>query len=181
MVDTYWALNSHFTQAAWSGKTIQYISDHVDESLDQRPNIIILAAGTNDMNSSPTIATEGNNPSEASKRLGELVDKMVAKCPDATILVSMIIPTCGNEALAVQQGRTEKFQQLVADVVKTRYDDGKHVLAADFVGFWKNLLRSDCVHPTEDGYHEMGHDWYDFITQIPQDWINEPVGPDPAR
>ncbi|CAM1510069.1 Fc.00g004040.m01.CDS01 [Cosmosporella sp. VM-42] len=55
--------------AAWSGTTIQYIADHVGPSLKQRPNIVLVHAGTNDMNPSPKISTEGNNPKEAADRL----------------------------------------------------------------------------------------------------------------
>lgn len=56
------------TQGAWSGRTIQYIHDNIDASLAQKPNLILLQAGTNDMNtlSGPDgIAKEGNDPSAA--------------------------------------------------------------------------------------------------------------------
>ncbi|KAJ3565378.1 hypothetical protein NPX13_g7525 [Xylaria arbuscula] len=161
--------------AAWSGKTIQYISDHVGPSLEQRPNIILLAAGTNDMNSNPAISAEGNDPKGAADRLGKLIDKMIDECPDATIVVAMIINTCNQD----QSPRTMQFQQLVPGVVKTRRDDGHHVLAADFTTFQTSNLQ-DCIHPTNDGYKLMGDYWYSFVHQIPTKWIEEPIGPDPV-
>ncbi|CAI6094527.1 unnamed protein product [Clonostachys chloroleuca] len=167
--------------AAWPGKTIKYISDRVDASLAQRPNIILLAAGTNDMNSNTDIATEGNDPANAAARLGNLIDKMVTKCPDASILVSLIMPTCGDSNHAAQNQRTTQFQKLTSEVVKKRFDANKKVLAVDFVGFWSNLISNDCVHPSEAGYYKMGDSWYDFITQIPSDWIKAPTGPDPTH
>ncbi|KAF5619593.1 lipolytic G-D-S-L family [Fusarium tjaetaba] len=160
--------------AAWSGKTIQYISDHVDPSLKQRPNIILLAAGTNDMNPNHGISKEGNDPKGAADRLGKLIDKMVKACPDATILVAMIINTCDEK----QSPATKEFQKLVPGVVKSRHDDGKHVLAVDFTTFKTSDLQ-DCIHPTNDGYKLMGDYWYSFIHQIPSSWIKKPVGPDP--
>ncbi|RKK86150.1 hypothetical protein BFJ69_g1103 [Fusarium oxysporum] len=160
--------------AAWSGKTIQYISDHVDSSLKQSPNIIFLAAGTNDMNPNHGISKEGNDPKGAADRLGKLIDKIVKACPDSTILVAMIINTCDER----QSPATKEFQKFIPGVVKSRHDDGKHVLAVDFTTFKTSDLQ-DCIHPTNDGYKLMGDYWYSFIHQIPASWIKKPVGPDP--
>ncbi|KAH6949082.1 SGNH hydrolase-type esterase domain-containing protein, partial [Fusarium avenaceum] len=160
--------------AAWSGKTIQYISDHVEPSLKQRPNIILLAAGTNDMNPNHGISKEGNDPKGAVERLGKLIDKMVKACPDATILVAMIIDTCDER----QSPATREYQKLIPGVVKSRREDGQHVLAVDFTTFKTSDLQ-DCIHPTNDGYKLMGDYWYSFIHQIPSSWIKKPVGLDP--
>lgn len=67
--------------------------DHIDESLAQKPNVILLHAGTNDMSPDISVSTEGRDPAAAAERLGALIDKMLQKCPDATILVAMIIST----------------------------------------------------------------------------------------
>ncbi|KAH7006558.1 SGNH hydrolase-type esterase domain-containing protein [Fusarium venenatum] len=160
--------------AAWSGKTIQYVSDHVGPSLKERPNLILLAAGTNDMNPNPKISQQGNDPKGAADRLGKLIDKMVKACPDATILVAMIINTCDTK----QSDRTKEYQKLIPGVVKKRRENGKRVLAVDFTTFSTDLL-DDCIHPTPKGYDEMGRYWYDFVTQIPKGWIKEPKGSDP--
>ncbi|KAL7816651.1 carbohydrate esterase family 3 protein [Trichoderma gracile] len=162
--------------AAWNGMTIQYISDHVTPSLEQRPNIILLHAGTNDMNPNGAISREGHDPVAASERLGSLVDKMTAMCPDAVILVAMIIGTCNAE----QAPQTKVFQSLIPNVVAHRLEAGKHVLAVDFASFPLDKLR-DCIHPTNEGYQRLGYYWYDFIAQIPRDWITAPVGEDPQR
>lgn len=109
------------------------------------------------MNPSEDIATEGNDPKKASERLGKLIDKMTDECPDATILVAMIINTCNDD----QSPRTKEFQKLIPGLVKSRKDDGKHVLAVDFTSFSTSDLR-DCIHPTKDGYKIMGDYWYSF-------------------
>ncbi|KAI9170782.1 hypothetical protein HJFPF1_00255 [Paramyrothecium foliicola] len=162
--------------AAWSGKTIKYISDHVEPSLQQRPNIVLVHAGTNDMNPNLGIAKEGNDPRGAAERLGKLIDQIAEACPDATILVAMIISTCD----AAQQSNTAQYQGLVPEVVQIRRAAGKKVLAVDFTTFPISSLR-DCIHPTNQGYRQFGDYWYDFISQIPKDWIKTPVGADPDR
>ncbi|KAG8163267.1 hypothetical protein KVR01_006564 [Diaporthe batatas] len=160
--------------AAWSGKTIQFITANVGPSLAQRPNVVLIHAGTNDMNSSKTISTEGNDPVAAAKRLGLLIDLVIESCPDATILVAMIVGTWDP----AQADRTHKFNALVPGVVKQRRD--RRVLAVDFTSFPNKLLR-DGVHPTNEGYQVFGDYWYDFVTQIPEEWIQHPVGNDPDR
>ncbi|KAJ4415694.1 hypothetical protein N0V82_007187 [Gnomoniopsis sp. IMI 355080] len=126
--------------STWSGKTIQYISDHVDESLAQRPNIILIAAGTNDMNPNSAISTEGNDPAGAADRLGKLVDKALDAWPDAVVLIAMIIDTCDPQ----QSPRIQEFEALVSGVAKQRRDAGRHVLAVDFTTFSTSMLR-DCI------------------------------------
>ncbi|KAL4861685.1 SGNH hydrolase-type esterase domain-containing protein [Aspergillus spectabilis] len=162
--------------AAWSGKTIQYIADHIGPSLEQRPNIILVHAGTNDMNPNPDISTEGNDPAGAVSRLGTLVDQMIEACPDAVILVAQIINTCDEN----QSARTKEYQKLIPGMVESRLEQGHHVIAVDFTGYPTSSLR-DCIHPTNQGYSDFGDYWYDFVTQIPQTWIQEPEGDDPDR
>jgi hypothetical protein len=128
------------------------------------------------MNPSLAIATEGNDPVAAADRLGELVDQIIRICPDATILLAMIISTCDPN----QQPRTAQYQGLIPEVARKRQVTGHKVIAVDFTSFSLGDLR-DCIHPTNQGYRIFGSYWYDFITQIPSDWISAPVGSDPSR
>ncbi|KAL6354196.1 hypothetical protein LRP88_12530 [Fusarium phalaenopsidis] len=173
--------------AAYPGQTIKFITDKVGKSLKQRPNLILVAAGTNDMNDNdgtngktPIIAKEGNDPKKASERLGELIDKIVDECPDAVVLVAKVINVCDD--MKSQQTRTKQFNKLIPSVVKERSGKGKHVAAVDFTGWDKDggELR-DCVHPTDKGYDLMGDWWYSFVAQIDEEWLSEPEGNDPDR
>ncbi|EWZ92362.1 hypothetical protein FOWG_07509 [Fusarium oxysporum f. sp. lycopersici MN25] len=161
--------------AAWSGKTIQYISDHVTESLEQKPNLVLLHAGTNDMDLRPSISKEGNDPKDAATRLGDLIDKIVRYCPDAAILVAIPLASCDTE-----KPKMPIYRALIPGLVRQRRKDGDHVIAVDFSTFDLGELR-DCLHPTNEGYSIMGDYWYDFIKQVPKGWIKEPVGDDPKR
>lgn len=128
------------------------------------------------MNPNAGVSTEGHDPYQAAGRLGDLIDKIITRCPDATVLVAMIIDTCDPN----QEPQTQQFQKLVPGVVQQRKDAGHHVVAVDFTDFGTQRLR-DCIHPTNDGYKLMGDYWYDFLTQIPSDWIQSPIGQDPYR
>lgn len=145
-------------------------------SLDQRPNMILIHTGTNDVNPDPSISTEGDDPSGAAERLGDMLDKITDACPDATVLVAMPIDTCHKG----QARKLVEFQSLIPGVVKERYDKGQQVLAANFTSFPVSMLR-DCIHPTNPGYKVLGNYWYNVMTQVPKDWIRKPVGPDPER
>jgi lysophospholipase L1-like esterase len=145
-------------------------------SLEQRPNLILLHAGTNDMNPNGAVSTEGNDPVEAAQRLGTLIDHIIEACPDAVILVAVIIGTCDPQ----QSPATEKFQALIPDVVESRLAAGHRVLTADFTSFPMADLR-DCIHPTNDGYRKLGDYWFDAIASMPGNWLTMPLGPDPER
>ncbi|KAF6821435.1 bkrf1 encodes ebna-1 protein [Colletotrichum musicola] len=156
--------------AAWNGMTIKFISDHARPSLDQRPNIVLVHAGTNDMNPNLDIAREGNDPKDAAERLGKLIDQIIDCCSDAVVLVAMIINTLDDG----QQENTVPYQGYIPGIVASRQAMGKRVIAVDFTSFPTQLLR-DGIHPTNEGYCHFGDYWYDFITQIPSDWIQPPV------
>ncbi|KAF4988664.1 hypothetical protein FGRMN_9631 [Fusarium graminum] len=161
--------------AAWSGKTIQYINDNVNESLEQRPNVVLLHAGTNDMDTRSSISKEGSDPKGAALRLGQLIDKVVEYCPDAVVLVAIPLSSCDG-----YKPRMPEYRALVPGTVRQRRQKGEHVIAVDFGTFDLKNLR-DCLHPTNDGYRIMGDYWYSFLTQVPDGWIKEPVGDDPGR
>ncbi|KAJ4320831.1 hypothetical protein N0V84_005651 [Fusarium piperis] len=161
--------------AAWPGKTIQGISERIGPSLEQRPNIILLHAGTNDMNSRPR-PSQAANATDAAGRLGRLIDKMIKACPDAVILAAVIVGTCDT----TKSEKTPEYQAMIPGVVQERRRAGHHVLAVDFSTYPIQELR-DCVHPSNEGYRLFGDYWYDFVTQIPSSWIKEPVGEDPQR
>ncbi|KAG6001012.1 hypothetical protein E4U21_004781, partial [Claviceps maximensis] len=143
-------------------------------SLRQNPNVVLVHAGTNDMSPDRTISVDGNDPIEASKRLGHLIDKIILACPNAVVLVAMIINTCHPH----QSQATRLFQESIPRIVQRRLEDGHHILAVDFTSFPTSELR-DCVHPTNEGYGILGDYWYDALVQVPREWIQPPSGRDP--
>jgi hypothetical protein len=146
----------------------------VATSLLSQPNIVLLHAGTNDVNPNLSIATEGNDPNGVADRLGQLIDRIIISCPGATVLVAIPISTCDHNHQAIMA----VFQSLIPSIVQPRRNAGKKVIAVDFSSFSTSLLR-DCIHPSEEGYRAMGDLWYQLIMQIPTDWIEQPLGGEP--
>ncbi|KAI8316014.1 Multidomain esterase [Colletotrichum sp. SAR11_59] len=133
--------------AAWNARTIRFISDHVGSSLQQQPNIVLVHAGTNDMNPNLDVALEGNDPKDAAERLGKLIDQVVEACPSAVVLVAMIINTRDEG----QQRNTVPYQGHIPGIVASRQVAG--------------LLRVDGVHPTNEGYRHFGDYWILYGTK----------------
>ena len=150
-----------------SGAKIAGISANADNTLSQRPNIILLHAGTNDMGSDA-------DASGASGRLANLIDKLVSKCPDAAILVARIIHSSGSDAGRV--ARTESFNNEVSGIVQSRRSGGKHVYLVDQYAAITSSDLQDGLHPSAAGYSEMGDVWNQALRQVNNlGWINDPV------
>jgi lysophospholipase L1-like esterase len=164
-------------QAAWSRQTIQSISNQIAPSLAQRPNLVLLMAGTNDA-STAAASQEGCDPAGAATRLGALVDKILAAVPDVTILVAVILPTRIEHKITL----TKQLQRLIPVEIEKRTKAGKKVKAVDFSKFRDDAtMLTDGVHPSNEGYRLMGDWWYSFITQIPAGWVTDAQGADPSR
>lgn len=135
------------------------------------------------MSANVSISRQGDNPVLAADRLGLLIDNMTLAVPEAVMLVARIIPTNqdGWESSADQEVRTAIYQSLIPEVVATRARRGQKILTVDFSRFPRAALNMGGVHLTDAGYDLMGRWWYDFIHQIPSDWIGQPVGPNPLR
>jgi hypothetical protein len=122
-----------------------------------------------------SVSKEGSDPQGVADRLGLLIDKIIHYCPDAVILVAIPLSSCDRF-----KSKIPEYRAMVPEVVRQRREDGEHVVAVDFSTFDLKDLR-DCLHPTNEGYSIMGDYWHDFLTQVPEGWIKEPVGNDPER
>jgi len=113
---------------------------------DAQPHIVLVHLGTNDMQTTPSGATD---------RLGKLIDHVVSDAPNALIVVASIIP------LPSQASNVTSFNQAIPGIVKQRADAGKHVIFVDqFAGFSGKTGLMDSVHPYEAGYEQMAVVWY---------------------
>lgn len=105
----------------WIGHSQQSQIDQIAQKaklsqLYLRPNIVLLHAGTNDLNLSPPI-----DPDHAPERLGALIDQLVADGPDAVILVAQII----NAANAQTESLIQKYNDAIPGVVAQRAKNHK--------------------------------------------------------
>jgi lysophospholipase L1-like esterase len=131
-----------------SGQTISQIAGRIpNPELGDMPHIILVHAGTNDMN---------GQAQGASDRLGDLMDKLIEEAPDALLVFSNIIPF--NNSVPA-------FNETVPGMVEERAAAGAHIIFVDqYEGFPNNEL-GDGVHPNEAGYARMASKWYEAIEE----------------
>jgi lysophospholipase L1-like esterase len=148
-----------------NGAVISEIANYAQASLPMRPNVVLVHAGTNDMN-------QPNDPDNAPARLGSLIDEIVSICPDAAVLVAKIIPASNSATMS----RIDQFNAAVPGVVAQRADAGKKVMVVDFSTGLTTGDLTDGLHPTDGGYIKMADIWFSGIQQArDKGWIKAPV------
>lgn len=147
-----------------NGAMISEISGFADRSLRQRPNVVLLHAGANDMNDDASAAG-------AVDRLTSLLDKILKECPDATVLVARI----ASSSNAATQNRITAFNDGVEAAVKTRASSGKHVQLMFMDAVVTASYLFDGIHPNDEGYARMGSHWWGGLQQaIFKGWLKDP-------
>lgn len=121
------------------GYTISQIDNVMDPGLSFRPNVVLLHAGTNDLNRPETAAQSW---ADAPKRLGTLVDDVLKICPDAVVIVAKIIQAAPNQT----EANIKAFNQAVPAVVNARVKQGYKVTWVDQSVIGTDELL-DGIHP----------------------------------
>ncbi|KAL8819440.1 MAG: hypothetical protein Q9223_002123 [Gallowayella weberi] len=136
-----------------------------------RPNIILVHAGTNDMNLNPPV-----DPDHAPDRLGKLIDNLISfGTPDSLILVAQIIGASNGQTNSLIQ----KYNEAVPAVVAKRATNHK-VAVVDFLNALQASDYADGLHPNDSGYKKMGEIWFKAIQDAAgKGWIKPPKGPPP--
>jgi hypothetical protein len=149
-----------------SGAVISQIADYTLPTLKQRPNVVLVMAGTNDMN-------KPQDPDTAPARLGNLIDEIIAACPDATILVSTLLPIANSES----QARVSTFNGQVPSIVALRAADASHkVMVCDAGNGVSVSDLADGLHPNDNGYAKIANAWFACIqTAQSKGWITDPL------
>ncbi|NEP92076.1 MAG: hypothetical protein F6K25_05365 [Okeania sp. SIO2G4] len=118
------------------------------------PNMVLVMAGTNDIN-------KGDSPDTALADLGDLVDRMNTALPESQILVASILPNFSNSD---REARTEEFNERIpSEIVEPRKSSGHNV---HFVDIFNTPLESSDI--TKDGYH-LTASGYDKIAEVWED------------
>jgi lysophospholipase L1-like esterase len=130
------------------GYTIDQIAALTNASLaTYQPNVVLLMAGTNDMNQNYQVST-------APARLGALIDQIVAAAPNATVLVGSLPPAAGSGT----EANIVAFNAQIPSIVEARTDAGKRVQFVDMSSLTTADL-SDGLHPNDSGYLKMANAW----------------------
>jgi lysophospholipase L1-like esterase len=147
------------------GAIISQIAGFANQSLPQRPNLILLMAGTNDM-------IKDVDPANAPERLGSLLDEYLAACPDAVIITAQLTPATNATAEAFG----DSFNAAIPGIVASRAGAGKKALTVDMRTYVNTTELNDGLHPTDFGYSRMAVGWYGGIQQaVSMGWITPPV------
>jgi len=147
-----------------SGAVIDQIAQFAYLSLKQLPNVILLMAGTNDMN----IPID---PTTAPDRLGSLIDELVIAVPDAVVLVAQLIPSTAKST----ETNIENFNAAIEGTVAARANAKKKVLLVDMFKAVTTSDLADALHPNDEGYIKMATAWYNAIQQASLNgWISPP-------
>jgi lysophospholipase L1-like esterase len=147
------------------GATIGQIAGFANRSLPQRPNLILLMVGTNDM-------IKDVDPVNAPQRLGNLLDECLAACPDAVLITAQLTPTTNATATAFMN----VFNPAIPGLAASRVSAGKKVMTVDMRSYVNTTELKDGLHPADCGYNQMAIGWRDAIQQaISMGWITPPV------
>ena len=145
-----------------SGFEIERIGLEGKPNYPERPNVVLLMAGTNDMKSYPDVVN-------APKRLGTLIEEIVTACPDAAVLVATLTPLLVPEwnSMALD------FNSAIPEVIGDFATAGKQVALVDMGKVNSSHIdTTDSVHPTDGGYALIAAAWYDGIVQAGEKgWI----------
>ena len=137
---------------------------NADRSLPERPNVVLLHAGTNDIGVTPG----------ATQQLSHLVDKVLSVCPDAVVMVAAIIH---REDPGADQ-KTAEYNTEVGNNVQSRRDKaGQHVYLVDqYAAILPGDDIIDGLHPSPAGYDKMAEVWRLAVQQVASmGWIRDPV------
>jgi lysophospholipase L1-like esterase len=122
------------------GYTISQIRGVAAGGLALKPNVVLLHAGTNDLN-------RGNPASEpdaqAPQRLGQLIDDVLKAVPDAVVIVAKIIQSKQSGLNA----NVKTFNNAIPAIVAARVSKGSKVSVVDMSVLNTSSDLSDNLHP----------------------------------
>ena len=149
-----------------SGFQIEPIGLEGKPNYPERPNVVLLMAGTNDIVFNSDVVN-------APKRLGTLIEEIVTACPDAAVLVAtltpLLIPEWNSKAL--------EFNSAITGVIEDFATARKKVALVDMGTVTSSQINStDSIHPTDGGYALIAAAWYNGIVQAgKKGWIQPPL------
>lgn len=149
------------------GYTIAQIIDGVQNLnwMSVNPNIVLLHIGANDML---------NDPATAPAQLDTLVGGIIAKLPNAQIIVAEIIGGSGSDAVTYD-ANIVTYNAAIALEMAARAKAGQHVSLVDMYSLMDinnqtnaegQPLFSNISHPSQIGYNLMGDTWAGAIETL---------------
>ncbi|TFK21558.1 FG-GAP repeat domain-containing protein [Coprinopsis marcescibilis] len=154
----------------WSGFKIAQVDEKMRISMPQnRPNIVTLLVGTNDMSGNDDVAN-------APGRLGRLIDGILGFPPLTLVIVSSLPPNRD----AATNNRINAYNAAIPGVVQARVDAGRSVMFADCGSLVGADEIPDGTHPNDAAYERIGRCFYEKVVEADsRGWIFPVEGPPP--
>jgi lysophospholipase L1-like esterase len=141
----------------YSGQDIGYImNDHVNQGMftTNKPDVIVLKIGTNDVNGPNGISPNNDSLHLAPQRMDALISAIRAKVPNATIVVVSILPIYNQPSNRGNVTKCIAFNAAVAQVVQGYAATGK-VFFADIFGKFGPSDSPDGLHLSVAGCRKL--------------------------
>ncbi|KAG4033696.1 hypothetical protein MFRU_004g02000 [Monilinia fructicola] len=147
------------------GAVISQIAEYANLSLPEDPNLVLLMAGTNDMNDFLNIST-------APDRLSGLIDEITSAVPNVTVIVAQLTPaanTTVDDAMVM-------FNSKIPGIVASKVAAGQKVSTVKMMDYVTVNDLVDGLHPTDYGYQQMAKAWFAGIQKVQKKgWIGPPI------
>ncbi|KAJ5214936.1 hypothetical protein N7468_010615 [Penicillium chermesinum] len=155
------------------GDVITQVQTAAKGSLQYKPNVVLINAGTNDCLQSLDIPNAG-------ARMKTLIDMLLDSGFDTTVVLSTLIP-CAD---SVGESHRGSVNSQYRDLVTQMQGEKKKVVLADMdppqpspANGWLDLSTdyADPIHPNDVGYSKMADVWYQAIhSAITAGYITNP-------
>ncbi|OOQ85849.1 hypothetical protein PEBR_24090 [Penicillium brasilianum] len=129
------------------GYRIDQLEAKAQETILQKPNLILINAGTND-------AVQNHKISTAGLRMDTLLTNLYTSIPNTTIILSTLLPNKKH------QDRVDKISSQYRDLVALRRQQNDRIVLAEMSSFITLSQLVDGTHPDDQGYQEMAAVWW---------------------
>lgn len=142
----------------WPGLRVDEIQVKATSVAQNKPNIVLINAGTNDAIQNKDIAT-------IQGRMNSLLNDVYSYSPTATIILSALVPSRDLDI----QARAQAINQQYRDLAGSLQVAGKRIAFLDtqnaFDGLTAADLSGDGIHPSDAGYAKFAELWYNAVKQ----------------
>ncbi|KAH7163459.1 SGNH hydrolase-type esterase domain-containing protein [Dactylonectria estremocensis] len=146
-----------------SGEYLREISTYWELSIRARPNVVLIHAGTNNMDKE----VELNN---SLALMENIIYGIMDEAPEAVVFVAPII--WANDTR--MQANTDKFNGDLNSTILEMQDNELRILQVPIDIGLSDL--SDRKHPNNKGYQKMAKAWFDAIADAhARGWLQDPI------
>jgi len=172
----------------WGGDKVENILWRIENGeLDGvNPRVIVLMAGTNDVESEMSTTGAGAAATQIGDRIRDLLEAVRARAPNATVILMGILPRGDHPAvMPVIDGVNQRIA-LLADGNKVRYLNINPLLTSADGALLPGMMMGEQLHPALPGYRVWAAALEPLLARLlgpraPTDLAPPPTGDPSAR